>query len=88
MLNKPKYRSDWEWKRQWYLDNGFVEGETLFTTRGRRARRSRRDDIRHVADEIARGSDRLVMRRKKADAAAIQVRLVAELDIARCHRRR
>ena len=25
-------KSDWEWKRQWYLDNGYVEGETLFTT--------------------------------------------------------
>jgi hypothetical protein len=32
MLTKPKYRSDWEWKRQWYAENGFVEGETLFTT--------------------------------------------------------
>jgi hypothetical protein len=32
MLKKPKYKSDWEWKRQWYLDNGFVEGKTLFTT--------------------------------------------------------
>jgi len=33
MLTKPRYAADWEWKRQWYLDNGFVEGETLFTTR-------------------------------------------------------
>jgi hypothetical protein len=32
MLRKPKYKADWEWKRQWYLDNGYVEGETLFTT--------------------------------------------------------
>jgi UvrD-like helicase family protein len=32
MLAKPKYAADWEWKKQWYLDNGYVEGETLFTT--------------------------------------------------------
>ena len=33
MLHREDYRLGWEWKRQWYLDNGFVDGETLFTTR-------------------------------------------------------
>lgn len=33
MLHREDYRLGWEWKRQWYLDNGFIEGETLFTTR-------------------------------------------------------
>jgi hypothetical protein len=32
MLGKPSYADAWKWKRRWYLDNGFVEGETLFTT--------------------------------------------------------
>lgn len=32
MLDVPRYQAAWEWKRAWYLANGFVEGETLFTT--------------------------------------------------------
>lgn len=32
MLNREDYRCGWEWKRQWYLRNGFVEGKTLFTS--------------------------------------------------------
>ena len=32
MLGDPTYDAAWTWKRKWYLDNGFVEGETLFTT--------------------------------------------------------
>ena len=32
MLDRDDYRKGWEWKRKWYLDNGFVEGKTLFTT--------------------------------------------------------
>jgi ATP-dependent exoDNAse (exonuclease V) alpha subunit len=32
MLMKADYAQDWEWKRQWYADNGFIEGQTLFTT--------------------------------------------------------
>ncbi len=33
MLDREDYRRGWEWKREWYRKNGFVEGETLFTTR-------------------------------------------------------
>ena len=53
MLDKPKYRSDWEWKKQWYLDNGYVEGETLFTTEDDPRGRARLDE-----GQSRRGSDR------------------------------
>ena len=33
LLGLPSYNAAWAWKRDWYLANGFVEGETLFTTR-------------------------------------------------------
>jgi len=32
MMDREDYRRGWEWKRQWYLKNGFVEGATLFTS--------------------------------------------------------
>jgi len=32
MLNREDYRRGWEWKQQWYLKNGFVEGKTLFSS--------------------------------------------------------
>jgi hypothetical protein len=31
-LDRPDYQRSWEWKRQWYLANGYREGENLFTT--------------------------------------------------------
>jgi len=30
MLSRPDYKRGWEWKREWYARNGFVEGKTLF----------------------------------------------------------
>ncbi|XTZ17900.1 AAA family ATPase [Micromonospora echinospora] len=32
MLDRPGYRASWERRRAWYLANGFVPGETLFTS--------------------------------------------------------
>lgn len=32
MLDLTLYASDWERKRRWYRDNGYIEGKTLFTT--------------------------------------------------------
>lgn len=32
MLDKGEYLRGWEWKRHWYAKNGFVEGQTLFTS--------------------------------------------------------
>lgn len=32
MLSRPDYKRGWEWKREWYSRNGFVDGKTLFTS--------------------------------------------------------
>ena len=32
MLDRPEYKQGWNWKNRWYERNGFVEGETLFTS--------------------------------------------------------
>jgi hypothetical protein len=32
MLSRPDYRRGWEWKKAWYEKNGFIEGQTLFTS--------------------------------------------------------
>ncbi len=32
MMDRDDYRRGWEWKYQWYKNNGFIEGETLFTS--------------------------------------------------------
>ena len=32
MLDRPDYKRGWDWKRRWYERNGFVKGETLFTS--------------------------------------------------------
>jgi hypothetical protein len=32
MLSRPDYKRGWEWKREWYARNGFVEEKTLFTS--------------------------------------------------------
>ena len=32
LLDRPDYKRGWDWKRNWYDRNGFVEGETLFTS--------------------------------------------------------
>ncbi len=35
MMGDPQYASEWDKKRAWYLKNGFVEGESLFSTEER-----------------------------------------------------
>lgn len=30
MLSRPDYKRGWDWKREWYARNEFVEGKTLF----------------------------------------------------------
>lgn len=32
MMTKEDYRLGWEWKKNWYAQNGYEEGENLFTT--------------------------------------------------------
>jgi ATP-dependent exoDNAse (exonuclease V) alpha subunit len=53
MLMNPSYREDWEWKRQWYLDNGYIEGETLFTTQDDERGGLDANAIQELAEEIA-----------------------------------
>jgi hypothetical protein len=31
-LDRADYREGWDWKRQWYAQNGFAEGRNLFTS--------------------------------------------------------
>jgi hypothetical protein len=52
MLNKESYQRSWEWKLQWYADNGFKEGENLFTTRDGSDGSLSQDDIRAVGEAI------------------------------------
>jgi hypothetical protein len=33
LMHREDYRRAWEWKRGWYLKNGLVEGESLFSSR-------------------------------------------------------
>ena len=32
LLDQPGFRKAWESKREWYRQNGFIEGSNLFTT--------------------------------------------------------
>ncbi len=32
LLDRMDYKQGWEWKRNWYEINGFIDGETLFTS--------------------------------------------------------
>lgn len=32
MLDRSEYKKSWDWKRDWYRDNGYIEGQNLFTT--------------------------------------------------------
>jgi len=47
-MDRADYREGWEWKRQWYAQNSFVEGRNLFTTTEMQIR-----DM-NLIDEVAR----------------------------------
>ncbi|TCD28643.1 hypothetical protein EZ456_04435 [Pedobacter psychrodurus] len=52
MLSVPGYRADWEKKKQFYLDNGFIEGETLFITTESEAGGIDSKAIERIIDQI------------------------------------
>jgi ATP-dependent exoDNAse (exonuclease V) alpha subunit len=52
MLNKEDYRAGWEWKKAWYLEHGFVEGQNLFTTRDDDRGGLDSTEVRNVAERI------------------------------------
>jgi len=52
MLVRDDYRLSWERKRQWYLQNGLVEGESLFTTSDDENGALDSNVVRQVAEQI------------------------------------
>lgn len=32
MLDRDDYKRGWEWKRKWYMQNGYKEGVNLFSS--------------------------------------------------------
>ena len=53
MLDKRSYRASWEWKLQWYADNGFEHGKNLFTTEDGPDGGLDQNAITEVAQQIA-----------------------------------
>lgn len=52
MLGSRTYQNAWEWKREWYSQNGFEDGRNLFTTHDREDGGLDSQDILQVAEEI------------------------------------
>ncbi len=52
MMARDDYRRSWEWKEDWYLQNGFREGENLFTTQDDERGGLDSTELRKVADTV------------------------------------
>lgn len=52
MLTRDDYRQAWEWKRDWYAQNGFALGENLFTTEDDEVGGLDSEKIRELAAKI------------------------------------
>jgi len=52
MLDKESYRKSWEWKLDWFAQNGFKLGEKLFTTEDDPAGGLDQGELTRVAQEI------------------------------------
>lgn len=52
MLTRDDYRQSWERKRTWYLENGFAEGASLFTTRDDEKGGLDSEEVRRIAQQI------------------------------------
>lgn len=52
MLTHPGYARGWEEKRRWYEKNGFIEGQSLFTTRDDDRGGMDSGDVHKVAQQI------------------------------------
>jgi hypothetical protein len=52
MLDKESYRRSWEWKLNWYEQNGYRPGENLFTTQNDESGGLDQTEITRVAQEI------------------------------------
>ena len=49
LLDRPDYKHGWDWKRNWYYQNGFVGGETLFTSTEGPGRGLDSEELRSIA---------------------------------------
>ena len=52
MLDIPDYKAGWDWKRNWYAKNGYVEGRSLFVTEERSGKGLDSDKLKAVIDSI------------------------------------
>ncbi|NVJ05746.1 AAA family ATPase [Myxococcus sp. AM001] len=52
MLDNAAYSQSWNWKRQWYAKNGFIEDQTLFITRDEQGGRLDAQQLEDVAERI------------------------------------
>ena len=57
MLDKPRYREDWDHKLRWYLENGFEEGRNLFITREDGGRGLQTPEIASIAERVRKELD-------------------------------
>jgi hypothetical protein len=51
-MDDPSYVAGWEWKRKWYEDNGFVLGQTLFSTEERHGQGLEMPNLRYTLETI------------------------------------
>lgn len=56
MMHDDEYRRGWEWKREWYRQNGFIEGKNLFTTEERRGQGLDMNVFRGVVEKIKKNT--------------------------------
>jgi len=52
MMDREDYRKGWEWKRQWYIKNGYIEGSTLFSSEEKAGVGLNTDELKQVALRI------------------------------------
>ena len=52
LMHREDYRNSWEWKKEWYKQNGYGEGETLFTSQDDKKGGLNSEHIRNVAEKI------------------------------------
>jgi hypothetical protein len=52
MLDKESYRRSWEWKLEWYGENGYRLGRNLFTSEDDSSGGLDQTEISRVAQEI------------------------------------
>ena len=52
MLSREDYRLGWEWKKDWYEKNGFVENENLFTTKDGDDGSLDSTEVKEIAEKI------------------------------------